>query len=67
MANSESERRDAARRHGPILIALVGLACVLTGLSGFFFEENLYLNLLVPGVLFVCMWRYKSYCCDTLE
>ena len=68
MANSESERRAAARRHGPILIVLVSLACALTVLSGFFFEENLYLNLLlVPGVLFVCMWRYKIYCCDTLE
>ena len=67
MANSESERRDAARRHGPILIVLVSLACALTVISGFFFEENLYLNLLVPGVLIVCMWRYKSYCCDTLE
>ena len=67
MANSESDRRAAARRHGPILIVLVSLACALTVLSGFFFEENLYLNLLVPGVLIVCMWRYKIYCCDTLE
>ena len=68
MASRNRDRREAAKRHVSIFIGLVGLAFALTAFFGFFFAKNLYLNLLlVPGVLIVCMWCYKSYCCDTLE
>ena len=63
MANSESERRDAAAKwHASLLIGLVFLAAALTALFGFVFPGDVLLNFILVVVLIACMAGYRSYC-----